>query len=718
MESNTSNFQLQRSLEADNKVVRKKGYKKLEELMLKEELNVETVSELFGDLLLKGVEDEAEGVRESSLQILLKISDIENEINWSSFFLIIRRKEEPSEEVRLLRLVLLINLFKRDSITKLYCEDILAILPTYLADPFHEIRIQACHFLIDISSSLNSSVLKLSLPQILPSLLYNFSHLRKKVREAAIQSLPHLIIASQNCEEEFGDTDVTLAQRCFDPAPKVRLALNQTCSSLLQNWSCNSSHQLRIILILLSQYNDEVEEVKNDARTQWEKVAQVWFKKEIKSSSNGQSLKDKIDFPEEVRHYPPEISRPSVPCREYLSQLFHKNTSLCMDGPQRLENRLTEHSVKILETLEHGAKDNETEVVENLMKASKYFGYFVNPKVWTPIIIQRLTSLDTDSKTTLLKILSNIIKGSNSELLSFVLVNLGDCISHNDISYSYKDQHLKCLLNCIEDLMNVCHGFIKVIQYQIFKCLLVAISLSQNFEIKEEGRSLREKLLSSTSSEHDSNGSIKSYSLRLVNEIICPALKWSSGRKAEAVRIASAATLLSVFETKAFTPQDIESLFSTDLFLRMNSLLEDNSVKTRLFIVKSYTKVFEMGKNVFQAHQIMTILSFLTQRLNDKSNEVRIESVKAIRAADECLDPEVTTSTYIKEIEKLYEKIIIHMDDELSEIRLSVCDLLQDLSIRDPLIMKKVLTKTASQHRHTEECSLLMKHIENMALSS
>uniref|UniRef100_A0A0K2U0C1 HEAT repeatcontaining protein 2like [Aplysia californica] n=2 Tax=Lepeophtheirus salmonis TaxID=72036 RepID=A0A0K2U0C1_LEPSM len=441
------------------------------------------------------------------------------------------------------------------------------------------------------------------------------------------------------------------------------------------------------------------------------------------------------------------------------------------------------------------------------MKASKYFGYFVNPKVWTPIIIQRLTSLDTDSKTTLLKILSNIIKGSNSELLSFVLVNLGDCISHNDISYSYKDQHLKCLLNCIEDLMNVCHGFIKVIQYQIFKCLLVAISLSQNFEIKEEGRSLREKLvkfvglsggiyelftiesgtllnsyclecgewnetsfeclifgnllqesgsaigshidlifkifqivldpqrehmyklrlqffiylskqLSSTSSEHDSNGSIKSYSLRLVNEIICPALKWSSGRKAEAVRIASAATLLSVFETKAFTPQDIESLVSTDLFLRMNSLLEDNSVKTRLFIVKSYTKVFEMGKNVFQAHQIMTILSFLTQRLNDKSNEVRIESVKAIRAADECLDPEVTTSTYTKEIEKLYEKIIIHMDDELSEIRLSVCDLLQDLSIRDPLIMKKVLTKTASQHRHTEECSLLMKHIENMALSS
>ena len=55
-----------------------------------------------------------------------------------------------------------------------------------------------------------------------------------------------------------------------------------------------------------------------------------------------------------------------------------------------------------------------------------------------------------------------------------------------------------------------------------------------------------------------------------------------------------------------------DSVFSNQnlpgkLFPMMNRLLEDEAIKTRLFVVKSYKKMFDLYKRDFPAHLILGI---------------------------------------------------------------------------------------------------------------
>jgi hypothetical protein len=43
------------------------------------------------------------------------------------------------------------------------------------------------------------------------------------------------------------------------------------------------------------------------------------------------------------------------------------------------------------------------------------------------------------------------------------------------------------------------------------------------------------------------------------------------------------------------------------MFPTMNRLLEDEAVKTRLFVVKTYRKLFDLFKREFPAHLILGI---------------------------------------------------------------------------------------------------------------
>ena len=93
------------------------------------------------------------------------------------------------------------------------------------------------------------------------------------------------------------------------------------------------------------------------------------------------------------------------------------------------------------------------------------------------------------------------------------------------------------------------------------------------------------KLLYDVKNTLDSQNEFKQFVLKLVLELIFPALKWKSGRKCEAVRIAATSSLWSVFNSGSLEPKDLwNTNLATKLIPSMNRLLEDDAVRIRVFV--------------------------------------------------------------------------------------------------------------------------------------
>ena len=93
------------------------------------------------------------------------------------------------------------------------------------------------------------------------------------------------------------------------------------------------------------------------------------------------------------------------------------------------------------------------------------------------------------------------------------------------------------------------------------------------------------KLLYDVKNTLDSQNEFKQFVLKLVLELIFPALKWKSGRKCEAVRIAATSSLWSVFNSGSLAPKDLwNTNLATKLIPSMNRLLEDDAVRIRVFV--------------------------------------------------------------------------------------------------------------------------------------
>ena len=80
--------------------------------------------------------------------------------------------------------------------------------------------------------------------------------------------------------------------------------------------------------------------------------------------------------------------------------------------------------------------------------------------------------------------------------------------------------------------------------------------------------------------------------------MILPSLRWHAGRKASAVRTAAASCLRSFFENKSTDSLDYEALLNSDtypqLLTSMNGLVEEEAVQTRIFVCKTYTRLFKV----------------------------------------------------------------------------------------------------------------------------
>ena len=208
------------------------------------------------------------------------------------------------------------------------------------------------------------------------------------------------------------------------------------------------------------------------------------------------------------------------------------------------------------------------------------------------------------------------------------------------------------------------------------------------------------------------------YVLKVVTDLILPALVWHSGRKASAVRTAAASSLWSIFESKCLPLQPLieaNSNVYSKLLSTMNGLLDDDSEKTRIITCQIYEKLFAQIGTVMLPQILTKIWSILIKRLDDKSNDVRIACLNAFKSSFSCIiGKDGCPIIGVEGLEDIYSTILIHMDDNNEVIRKSAFETLAVIGKAYPNRISQLTEKSQINHKYKQECIELTELFSNL----
>ena len=206
----------------------------------------------------------------------------------------------------------------------------------------------------------------------------------------------------------------------------------------------------------------------------------------------------------------------------------------------------------------------------------------------------------------------------------------------------------------------------------------------------------------------NSDNKFGSYVLKVVKDLILPALVWHSGRKASAVRTAAASSLWSIFQSKClYLPSLIEADCNvySKLLSTLNGLLDDDSERTRIITCQIYEKLFSQFEILMVPQIVTKIWSTLVKRLDDKSNDVRVACLYAIKSSYSCITgKDGNLALKVEELDFIYSTVLIHMDDNNEVIRNASFETLAVLGKAAPKRISKLIEQSQMTHKHNKEC--------------
>jgi dynein assembly factor 5 len=311
------------SLKDTNKITRKNGLE-----CLKKQINESfkptssTVLKFSDDSLklilklnLNILNDQAEKCREISVDIVKIL--LENFKNWDeestssvimSIFQRLDGKEvkETSEEIRLQLYSLLHQLIEIKSIEQLHTFEIhltelIGLMQNAVNDNYPDVKKVGCQCSKLLANRLSKANFHMQSEILVKALLANIVHQHSRVRKDIIECLCDVVTYGNN--KSVSDAVSHLAQRLFDQASLVRLAVVKLVATWLLDLPDRYSYHHRLIPLLLTGFVDESIEIKEVTESLWWDVG-VKYEKE-----NEQDLKDKADFlNHDLTNYPVECN--------------------------------------------------------------------------------------------------------------------------------------------------------------------------------------------------------------------------------------------------------------------------------------------------------------------------------------------------------------------------------------------------------------------------
>lgn len=224
------------------------------------------------------------------------------------------------------------------------------------------------------------------------------------------------------------------------------------------------------------------------------------------------------------------------------------------------------------------------------------------------------------------------------------------------------------------------------------------------------------KMLLNLQQSLDSQGEFSQHMTSIMSDLLYPALSWHAGQTASAIRTAAASSLYSLFQ--ALPPSSPATLVSARMVIgRVTALLEDESDKTRIFMIKTLGVIFANCQTQLGWDHTERIYPILVKRLDDRSCQVRVETVRCIGNLFLTIPSSANQLTHLSHIETVCEALLLQMDDTEESFRSEVLECLKKVGSRHPDCLEKITSEAKNKHQHPEQCQMLIEHLQALSVN-
>lgn len=159
----------------------------------------------------------------------------------------------------------------------------------------------------------------------------------------------------------------------------------------------------------------------------------------------------------------------------------------------------------------------------------------------------------------------------------------------------------------------------------------------------------------------------------VLTEMILPNLTWRAGRAASAVRMSATASLALIVDSSgevSLNPATVDVLTKQVL-----ACLDDDQKPTRLYACKIFSRL--LGYRHADALSLDQLHKFYVEfikRLDDQSDEIRVEVVNVFQAYFGCLTKSGTYDKllYKAHLENIFENLLLYLDDTDHSFQLKI----------------------------------------------
>ncbi|XP_037113036.1 dynein assembly factor 5, axonemal-like isoform X1 [Syngnathus acus] len=246
---------------------------------------------------------------------------------------------------------------------------------------------------------------------------------------------------------------------------------------------------------------------------------------------------------------------------------------------------------------------------------------------------------------------------------------------------------------------------------QLMMLLHTCLQPDRDQEMRMNVFTMLAKLLLDGGNTLDSQGLFRAQSEKFLCEVLLPNLVWRAGRTAGALRTAALSCLLALLQGGGVTSQQLLRA-EEQLVPQVLSSLDEDSPMGRLLACRSLCAVLGLVGSSLGQEALNKIYPELLKRLDDSSEDVRGEALRALGLWLSSLGAEYDTGLCASHLQFLFQQLLLHLDDPDGAVQDQVLEVLKTGSLVLPALLKKEVEAARDNHRTCHHCDRLLQHID------
>jgi dynein assembly factor 5 len=169
-------------------------------------------------------------------------------------------------------------------------------------------------------------------------------------------------------------------------------------------------------------------------------------------------------------------------------------------------------------------------------------------------------------------------------------------------------------------------------------------------------------------------------------------------RTAAGIRTAAMTAAQALLKSHLISSQQVCEILPQFL-PQVISCLDDDNTSTRVTSCKVLTLLFQIAPAYFTIDQLHQLFSDLLKRLDDSSNETRLQMSKTLIDYFSLFPQDYDSHLYKAHVEVMYSGLLVHLDDTSYDIQVAILSVLQSASVLSPSLLKQMAESVKDKHR-------------------